>query len=143
MSCSSNTKTLNGVKNNSAKAEVISVKTNGKANNYTFTVGIKSPDLGCKQYTNWWEVLTPEGKLLYRRILFHSHVNEQPFVRSGGKVSISANQIVIIRAHINTLGYGLKGFKGSVKNGFKSVELVKDFAKELEKQAPLPSGCAF
>jgi len=110
---------------------------------YTFRVTISSPDLGCNQYANWWEVIDLDGNLLYRRILGHSHVNEQPFTRSGGPVTILENTEVYVRAHMNTTGYGSTVFKGSVANGFSSDNLDAEFAKGLKEVAPLPSGCAF
>ena len=53
-------------------------------------------------------MLSLEGALLYRRILAHSHVDEQPFVRSGGPVPVGASDIVIVRGHMNPGGYGTK-----------------------------------
>jgi|GEM_PF-2150998 len=94
-----------------AYADVISVEVSGVDNNYTFSVGITSPDTGCEQYANWWEVISEDGQLIYRRILGHSHVAEQPFVRLGGKVKIDKQQVVIIRAHMNTSGYGGMGVR--------------------------------
>ena len=126
------------------KASVLSVSSTGSTGNYTFSVEISSPDTGCKQYANWWEVITEDGStLIYRRILGHSHVNEQPFVRSGRAVSISENEIIIIRDHMNTSGYGTNTFKGSIANGFTAFTVPKDFATELATQKPLPSNCAF
>lgn len=127
----------------STEAEIVSVSVTGDENNYTFSVGIKSPDKGCNQYANWWEVVSEGETLLYRRILAHSHVNEQPFVRSGGPVAIDKDQVVYVRAHMNTSGYGEIVFKGSVASGFKEEKLNKTFAGQLETTAPLPSGCAF
>lgn len=124
-------------------AKVISVTTSGTENAYTFGVGISSPDTGCEQYANWWEIVSIEGELLYRRILGHSHVNEQPFTRSGGPVTISKNQEIIVRMHMNTTGYSELAFQGSVENGFESTTLMIDFANDLETVAPLPNGCAF
>ncbi|GAA4271515.1 hypothetical protein GCM10022258_08090 [Aquimarina gracilis] len=129
--------------NNGAQAEIVSVSVTGGENGYTFNVGIKSPDTGCNQYSDWWEVISEDGKLLYRRILAHSHVNEQPFIRSGGPVNITKNQMVYIRAHMNTSGYGEIVFKGSVEAGFTKNSLDKTFANPLETTDPLPSGCAF
>lgn len=129
--------------NTSEMASIVSVKTSGTENNYNFSVGISSPDTGCKQYADWWEVITEDGTLLYRRILSHSHVNEQPFVRSGGPIAISASQIVIVRAHMNTSGYGTKTFIGSVNTGFTATTHDSKFAKNLASQSPLPNGCAF
>ena len=124
-------------------ANVIQVNVNGNEKAYTFSVKIKSPDTGCKQYANWWEVVSEDGKLIYRRILAHSHVNEQPFTRSGGSVNITSNQTVIIRGHMNTTGYGSMVYKGNVKDGFFEAKIKRDFAKGLEKQEPLPQDCAF
>ena len=57
-------------------ANIVSVDVSAS---FVFSVGIASPDTGCDQYANWWEVVTPGGTLLYRRILAHSHITEQPF----------------------------------------------------------------
>ena len=123
------------------KAKVVSVTTSGEVGNYTFSVGISSPDKGCEQYANWWEVISEDGEILiYRRILGHSHVNEQPFVRSGA-VTISDTQVVIIRAHMNTSGYGTTVFKGSVSTGFTEFITTENFASNLSTKAPLPSNC--
>lgn len=129
--------------NDQAIAEVISVSATGNENSYSFSVGIKSPDLGCNQYANWWEVISEDGTLLYRRILAHSHVNEQPFVRSGGPITISKEKIVYVRVHMNTSGYSNKAFRGSVSTGFQESALDKTFAGNLETMQPLPDGCAF
>ena len=125
------------------KAEIISVKVSGNEMSYTFSVKIESPDKGCKQYADWWEVVSEEGKLIYRRILLHSHANEQPFERSGGVVPIKADQIIIVRGHMNNFGYSNEGVKGSVNTGFKKVILDSNFAIDLEHKEPLPQDCAF
>jgi len=122
---------------------VTAVEVSGSENSYTFNVTIKSPDTGCKQYADWWEVFDEEGKLLYRRILGHSHVDEQPFTRSGGPVAIPENQMVYVRAHMNPLGYGSYVFSGTVKDGFKEEVIGTSVARDLESTAPLPTDCAF
>lgn len=124
-------------------ADIISVEVSGVDNNYIFNVGISSPDTGCDQYANWWEVISTDGQLIYRRILGHSHVAEQPFVRSGGEMKIGEEQIVIIRAHMNTSGYGGIQFSGSTASGFEKILGNKEFAPHLSKEYPQPSGCAF
>ena len=127
-------------------AIVQGVKVSGGENAYNFSVTLKSPDTGCEQYANWWEVISVDGNsLIYRRILGHSHVDEQPFTRSGGAVAITANTEVIIRAHMYPVGYGKEkiAMKGSVANGFTAFEIVEDFGADLEAVAPQPSGCAF
>lgn len=146
LSCSSSSNStiveeVEEINNNLAK--IVSVTTSGNENSYTFSVGIESLDTGCNQYANWWEVITEDGNLIYRRILGHSHVNEQPFIRSGGSVTITNNQIVIVRMHMNNTGYSIKIYKGSVANGFSAFEVEENFATNLATQDPLPTGCAF
>lgn len=125
------------------KTKITSVKTSGNENNYTFSVDVLSPDTGCAQYANWWEVITENGQLIYRRILTHSHVNEQPFVRSGGSVKINKDQVVIIRLHMNNSGFGINAFKGSVQSGFQSYQTDVNFANNLANENPLPGPCPF
>lgn len=124
-------------------ADVTAVRASGTPGAYQFAVTVSSPDKGCKQYADWWEVLTEDGKLIYRRVLLHSHVDEQPFTRSGGPVAIKPDTIVWVRAHMHPGGYGGKAMKGTPKGGFREVLQPENFAYELEKQPPLPTECAF
>lgn len=124
-------------------ADVTDVSLSGSEGRYTLQVEISSPDTGCDQYADWWEVVTEEGELIYRRILLHSHVDEQPFTRGGGPAGISDDTAVWIRAHMNNSGYGGQVFYGSVSNGFEAKEHPDDFAMELENEDPLPDDCAF
>ena len=123
-------------------ADILSVSASGSENAYSFSVEIQSPDIGCDQYADWWEVVSEEEELLYRRILAHSHVNEQPFTRSGSPIPISKIQPVWIRAHMNTGGYG-DAFYGSVSTGFSNQVPQPDFARDIETQEPLPQNCTF
>lgn len=126
-----------------ARADVIAVTATGTPGSYTFSVTVKSPDSGCKQYADWWEVLSPGGRLLYRRVLLHSHTEEQPFTRRGGPVPVQRDEPVIVRAHLNTTGYGGIAFRGSIATGFKETKAVFDFAAGIEDQEPQPPRCAF
>ena len=124
-------------------AQVLKVEATGEANNYIFAVTVSSPDTGCDRYADWWEVITPSGELLYRRVLLHSHVNEQPFKRTGGVVKIQPQQKVIVRVHMSPDGYSLMAQQGTVKDGFKAIALPEDFAASLANVEPLPTNCAF
>jgi len=126
-----------------ALASITAVAATGESGAYTFNVTIASPDTGCEQYADWWEIINLEGDLIYRRILGHSHVNEQPFTRGGGPVAIDESTAVYIRAHMNSSSYGTQVFKGTVKDGFTAMNLASDFSKDLETKAPLPQNCAF
>ncbi len=124
-------------------AKTTLVEISGEENAYRFNVTVSSPDTGCEQYADWWEVIDTDGNLLFRRILAHSHVGEQPFSRSGGPIAISGNTEVYIRAHMNNLGYGDSVLKGSVEKGFEPIRLDAEFAEALASENPLPEGCAF
>jgi hypothetical protein len=124
-------------------ADVLSVQATGSPGAYQFAVELASPDTGCEQYADWWEVFNEDGGLLYRRILLHSHVDEQPFVRSGGPVNIDANTVVYVRAHMNTVGYGGLLMKGSVQDEFKPAEAEAGYESGLERVPPQPEDCAF
>ncbi|MFY0599905.1 MAG: hypothetical protein JXR03_09565 [Cyclobacteriaceae bacterium] len=145
-SCSKETKEPiqeENVEAGTAIGSIEAVKTSGSDGNYSFSVTISSPDEGCNQYADWWEVVSEDGTLLYRRILTHSHVNEQPFTRSGGPVNIPDSEKVIVRMHMNNTGYSINAMNGSVSEGWEKTILSSDFATGLSKEAPLPSGCAF
>jgi hypothetical protein len=124
-------------------ADIVSVEVSGKAGAYQFNVGIRSPDTGCAQYADWWEVVSEDGRLLYRRVLAHSHADEQPFTRVGGPVPVAADTPVWVRAHMHPGGYGGQAYQGSVKDGFRPATPAPGFAASLANVAPLPDGCAF
>jgi len=129
--------------NQDSQAVVTAVSFTGSEDNYTFSVTLESPDTGCDQYADWWEIFDKEENLIYRRILAHSHVNEQPFTRSGGSVEIKEDTFVYIRGHMNELGYGSLVFGGTVKDGFEAMELPIEFAAILSGIDPLPTNCSF
>ncbi len=129
--------------NGQINVAVTAVSVSGTEGNYTFSVTIASTDTGCDQYADWWEVISPGGELIFRRVLGHSHVDEQPFTRSGSGISITETQQVFIRAHMNPSGYGVQSFEGSVSEGFFETTLDADFSIELEEVEPLPENCAF
>ncbi|MEQ8715250.1 MAG: hypothetical protein RIC80_19670 [Cyclobacteriaceae bacterium] len=141
MGCDSGTPTQSA--QGSAAADITAVSVSGPTGNYTFRVTISSPDTGCDQYADWWEVLDEDGGLVYRRILAHSHVNEQPFTRQGGTVRIDQSDNVWIRAHMNNSGYGGVTFYGTPLGGFEAKEMPEGFGANVEKESPQPTGCAF
>jgi hypothetical protein len=124
------------------RADVLRVSAKGAPGSYSFAVTVRSPDRDCDRYANWWEVVSPDGKLLFRRVLMHSHPDEQPFTRPGGPVPISADQTVIVRAHLHPSGYGGAALRGSVAKGFAAwTDAPPGFAAELAREEPLPREC--
>ena len=77
----------------------------------TFSVSLKHADEGWDHYANQWDVMTMDGKLLKSRVLYHPHVDEQPFTRSLSGVTIPAGVTeVTIRAHDKVHDHGGKTF---------------------------------
>lgn len=124
-------------------ADVVSVSTTEVDGGYEFAVGVASPDTGCDRYADWWEVVSEDGDLLYRRPLAHSHVDEQPFVRSGGPVAIDAGETVWVRAHLHPFGYGGEALRGSIAGGFEVASPPPNFAADLAEAPPAPPHCRF
>lgn len=82
----------------STPVEIISATTDCNAKRQcVFNVTLKHNDTGWKHYANKWQVLNSEGKVLITRVLFHPHVNEQPFTRSSARTFIANNitQLII------------------------------------------------
>ena len=124
------------------RADVVAVAATGEPGAYAFSVTLHSPDTGCEQYADWWEVLGPAGTLIFRRILQHSHVDEQPFTRGGEPVAVQAEDSVIVRAHMNELGYGGAAMHGNASDGFEPApDVGADFAPDVETLEPLPEEC--
>ena len=94
---------------------------------YTFSVTVSSPDTGCDHYADWWDVLSELGDLLCCRVLLHSHVEEQPFTRTGGHVDARRDETVIARAHMNLATFGGVAMRGNLIDGFNSVILTTGF----------------
>lgn len=124
-------------------ADVIQVSVSGGPGDYSFTVTVASPDFGCSSFADWWELVSEDGELIYRRVLLHSHVDEQPFTRSDGPLNIQPNETVIIRAHMSDKGYGRTVMRGTTASDFSAAEVSSNFGAGLETQVPLPTDCAF
>jgi hypothetical protein len=135
-------------------ADVTAVSVTGTSGSYTFDVTIESADIDCSQYADWWEVLTADGALVYRRILDHSHTDANgtsdpdapgnTFTRSGGPVSVTENDVVVVRAHMSVGGYNGAVMRGSASDGFaQAPDIGSDFAANVESEDPQPTGCEF
>ncbi|MFT5658044.1 MAG: hypothetical protein ACI9KN_001323 [Gammaproteobacteria bacterium] len=75
----------------------------------SFAVTLAHADSGWDHYANQWDVMTLDGRLLKSRVLYHPHVNEQPFTRSLFGVIIPPGvKQVKIRAMDSVHGYAKK-----------------------------------
>jgi hypothetical protein len=135
-------------------ANVTAVVASGSDGDYTFNVTVESADVDCSQFADWWEVLSEDGVLLYRRILEHSHTDENgtsdanapgnTFTRSGGPVPAAADDSVLVRAHMSVGGYDGQVMRGTAASGFApAADITANFAADVETADPLPTGCEF
>lgn len=92
------------------EADVIKVEVKNLGDNtYQFDVTVFHKDEGWEHYADKWDIVGPDGTIFGIRILYHPHVNEQPFTRSLSGVKIPANvHTVTIRAHDLIHKYGGK-----------------------------------
>jgi len=85
----------------------------------TFSVTLEHADTGWDHYANQWDVVTLDGKVLKSRVLYHPHVDEQPFTRSLSGVSIPKEiKQVKIRAK-------------DLKHGYSKQEFLVDLPERL------------
>ena len=109
-----------------ADADVIHVRAIQDADeSWTFHVTVAHPDTGWDDYTDGWDVVTPNGIVLkndsdlpFTRLLAHPHVDEQPFTRSQSGIIIPKNVThIIVRAH-------------DIVDGFGGQEIIIDLEKD-------------
>ncbi len=73
---------------------------------FRFDVTVRHADRGWDHYADKWDVLAPDGTALGTRVLYHPHVDEQPFTRSHTVTVPAGIDRVTVRAHDKVDGYG-------------------------------------
>jgi hypothetical protein len=75
-------------------------------------VTLQHGDTGWDHYADHWRVVDGQGNVLANRVLYHPHVNEQPFTRSQGGVKIPVGmESVYIEARDKVHGWTEKRLK--------------------------------
>ena len=96
----------NPVKAGEADVVNVSVKQSVK-NTFSFSGTVRHADEGWDHYANKWDVVAPDGTVLGTRVLYHPHVDEQPFTRSLSGVNIPDTvDTVTVRAHDSVHHFG-------------------------------------
>lgn len=75
---------------------------------YRVEATVRHDDTGWKHYADAFELLDENGKSLGTRVLYHPHVNEQPFTRSHTLSIPPGVARVRVRAHDSVHGHGGK-----------------------------------
>jgi hypothetical protein len=88
------------------EVQIVNVKAEKQRAGWVFNVTLQHGDTGWDHYADAWRVVTEAGKELGTRTLYHPHVDEQPFTRSLGDVTIPADvSVVYIEAHDKVHGW--------------------------------------
>lgn len=75
-------------------------------NRWSLNVTLKHGDTGWDHYADNWRVVDVEGNMLGNRVLYHPHVEEQPFTRGLGDVKVPEGiTTVYIEAHDKVHGW--------------------------------------
>jgi len=122
-------------------ANMVSVEAHGVSEVYTFQVEVQSNVQLCDHRADFWEVLTPDGVLLFRHLIPVVSRRDGTRTHFGAPVRVAADQPLIIRAHMDPTGYGQDALVGSVQGGFERTQLEWGFAAELEGSFPQPRLC--
>lgn len=83
---------------------------------WTFSVTLRHGDTGWDDYADGWRVVLEDGTELGLRVLYHPHVNEQPFTRTLGGVEVPEGvDEVFVEARTNVDGWGKARMAVSLK----------------------------
>ncbi len=90
------------------EADVLAVKVSAAGENrYRFEVTIRHADEGWDHYADRFEIVDGDGHVRGTRVLYHPHVEEQPFTRSLEGVSLPPEvTTVTVRAHDSRHRFG-------------------------------------
>ncbi|MEM7293612.1 MAG: hypothetical protein AAF420_09515 [Pseudomonadota bacterium] len=75
---------------------------------------LEHADTGWEHYADAWDVLDADGNVLGTRVLYHPHVDEQPFTRSLTLTIPKSVKTVTIRAKDSKHEYGGKSMSVKV-----------------------------
>lgn len=88
------------------EVEILNVYLQETGKSWRAEVTLKHADTGWEHYADAWRVVDEQGHLIKTRVLYHPHVNEQPFTRSLGSILIpSDTSIVYVEAHDKVHGW--------------------------------------
>jgi hypothetical protein len=89
----------------------------GQSGNWHASVTLKHDDTGWEHYADEWRVVDAQGQVLGTRVLYHPHVDEQPFTRSLGNIKIpEGTSTVYIEAHDKVHGWAKQKFEVNLAN---------------------------
>ena len=80
--------------------EIVDVVLTKNMGTWRADVTLNHADTGWEHYADAWRLVDEKGNEISKRILYHPHVNEQPFTRSLSSIQIpKESKIIFIEAH--------------------------------------------
>jgi len=87
-------------------AQIVAAELARTGDSWRASVTLRHGDTGWEDYADGWRIEAPDGTVLGTRVLHHPHVEEQPFTRSQGGITIPGDlSEVHVRARTNTDGW--------------------------------------
>lgn len=94
------------------EVEIVNVYMQQTDSGWRAEVTLKHHDTSWEHYADAWRIVDGNGHLYKTRVLFHPHINEQPFTRSLANILIPADQsIVYVEAHDKKHGWSTQRVK--------------------------------
>lgn len=95
-----------------SEIEIVNVVLSEQSGTWRADVTLNHADTGWDHYADGWRLVDEQGNVLGNRVLYHPHVNEQPFTRSLGGINIPASKkIIFVEAHDLNRGWSKKRVK--------------------------------
>jgi hypothetical protein len=89
-----------------SEVEILNAYFRQTGKQWSVQVTLKHDDTGWEHYADKWRVVDREGNVLGERVLYHPHVNEQPFTRGLSTVKVPEHiKSVFIEAHDKLHGW--------------------------------------
>jgi len=95
-----------------SEIDIVHVVLTNNSGSWRADVTLKHADTGWKHYADGWRIVDEQGNVLANRVLYHPHVNEQPFTRSLSGFNIPKDEnIIFVEAHDFERGWSKKRVK--------------------------------
>jgi len=95
-----------------SEIDIVQVILTNNAGSWRADVTLKHADTGWKHYADGWRLVDEQGNVLGNRVLYHPHVDEQPFTRSLSGFNIPQDKkIIFVEAHDFERGWSKKRVK--------------------------------
>lgn len=100
-----------------SEIEIVNVVLTEQSGTWRADVTLNHTDTGWEHYADGWRLVDEQGEVLGNRVLYHPHVNEQPFTRSLDGINIAASKrYVFVEAHDLNRGWSKKQIKIDMLN---------------------------